>query len=83
MRVGGIPEVVRDGHTGFLAEVGDVDACSSFSVRMLADEELYRRMSNAAIADVNERFDQRRMVRDYLSRIENLVQKVAADVAVG
>jgi len=60
-----------------------VDACSSFSVRMLADEELYRRMSNAAIADVNERFDQRRMVRDYLSRIENLVQKVAADVAVG
>ena len=50
---------------------------------MLADEELYSRMSNAAIADVNERFDQRRMVRDYLSRIENLVQKVAADVAVG
>ena len=36
-RVGGIPEVVTDGETGFLSEVGDVDKMAVDAARLLGD----------------------------------------------
>jgi N-acetyl-alpha-D-glucosaminyl L-malate synthase BshA len=46
--VGGVPEVVADGETGFLAAVGDVAGMATHARRLLMDEELRRRMSLAA-----------------------------------
>ena len=39
-RVGGIPEVVTDGETGFLSEVGDVAKMADDAARLLSDEKL-------------------------------------------
>ncbi len=36
-RVGGIPEVVTDGETGFLSEVGDVEKMADDAARLLID----------------------------------------------
>jgi glycosyltransferase involved in cell wall biosynthesis len=45
--VGGIPELVRDGETGFLVEPGDVAGLRAAIQRLLADPELRRRLGRA------------------------------------
>lgn len=41
---GGIPEVVLDGKTGFLADVGNTEEMARKCVQLLTDEALYREM---------------------------------------
>ncbi len=48
--VGGLPEVVEHGVTGFLAPVGDVDAMAGYCLQLLADCASTRRYSAAARA---------------------------------
>lgn len=47
-RVGGVPELITHGVSGFLAEVGDVAAMAEYTVRLLTDEPLYRQVAAAA-----------------------------------
>jgi glycosyltransferase involved in cell wall biosynthesis len=63
-RVGGVPEIVRDGVTGVLFDAGDALALTN-ALRSLADEPATRSaMSRAAVAD-SKRFDVRAMARAY------------------
>jgi glycosyltransferase involved in cell wall biosynthesis len=39
---GGIPEVNIQGETGFLAEVGNVEAMASYAIKLLSDDKLSR-----------------------------------------
>jgi L-malate glycosyltransferase len=55
-RVGGLPEVVVDGETGFLCEVGDVDGMAEAGVSVLTDNARWARMSAAAARVAVERF---------------------------
>jgi N-acetyl-alpha-D-glucosaminyl L-malate synthase BshA len=55
-RAGGIPEVVRDGVTGALAEVGDVESMAAAALGILCDAERWDAMSRAAAADARARF---------------------------
>src|SRR5262249_62068991 len=48
-RVGGLPEVVLDGETGFLFPVGDLDRGVSLALRLLTDPDLYRHISVAGV----------------------------------
>lgn len=63
--VGGIPEVVDHGQTGYLAPVGDVEAMSSYAVEILRDAALHRRMRTAAQARARQLFDYRQIVPHY------------------
>jgi glycosyltransferase involved in cell wall biosynthesis len=47
-RVGGIPEVVTDGETGFLSEVGNVEKMAEDAARLLQDATLRREMGKRA-----------------------------------
>jgi N-acetyl-alpha-D-glucosaminyl L-malate synthase BshA len=53
-QVGGIPEVVDDGETGFLSEVGDLEKMAGDAARLLADAgfriEMGRRARESAIS---------------------------------
>jgi glycosyltransferase involved in cell wall biosynthesis len=49
-RVGGVPEMVRDGETGFLVNVGDVDGMAHVLLRLLQDAPLRARMGQAGHA---------------------------------
>jgi glycosyltransferase involved in cell wall biosynthesis len=53
--VGGIPELVEDGVTGFLVEPGDVTGLRAAIERLLADPVLRKRMGRAARTRVAER----------------------------
>jgi glycosyltransferase involved in cell wall biosynthesis len=73
-RVGGVPEVVTDGVTGFLVDPGDVDALHDRLATLLADRALAQRMGDAARAAVVERFTWRACARRCLSAYRELVR---------
>jgi glycosyltransferase involved in cell wall biosynthesis len=55
--VGGIPEVVRDGINGFVISPGDRKALSSSILKLLNNDSLRARMSEANISFVRSRHD--------------------------
>jgi glycosyltransferase involved in cell wall biosynthesis len=63
-RVGGVPDVVRDGIDGFLVEPGDVAAMAERLAALAADPPLRRRMGEAGRASVHERYSVERLLTD-------------------
>ena len=63
--VGGLPELVVDGETGFLCPVDDVDAFTDRTRALLSDEDLHERMASAARERAEESFDIERVVPLY------------------
>ena len=68
--VGGLPEVVRNGDTGILCGVGDVEGMASAAVELLRNEARWKAMSDAAAEDARQRFS----MDDVVARYEALYQ---------
>jgi L-malate glycosyltransferase len=64
-RVGGIPEVIEHGTSGFLAEVGDVETMASYAVDLLKDETALRKMGKASRAWAQARFCTSKIIPQY------------------
>lgn len=62
--VEGIPEVVRDGQTGYLVPPGDIDALAAALCRLLANRALARRLGAAGRASAEGSFSLARMAQD-------------------
>jgi len=71
--IGGIPEVVEDGVSGFLAPVGDVDRMAEHALRLLRDEELRCRIGVAAQERARTAFNYESIVPQYEQLYESLV----------
>jgi colanic acid/amylovoran biosynthesis glycosyltransferase len=56
-RIAGIPELVRDGHSGLLVAPGDVNEMANAVDRLLADPELRNRFAIAARRDIEREFN--------------------------
>lgn len=63
--VGGIPEVVDHGKTGFLAEVGDVDTMAGYAIDILGDESKLRELGKAARCAAQTRFCSSMIIPQY------------------
>ncbi|MEK6775501.1 MAG: glycosyltransferase family 4 protein [bacterium] len=63
-RVGGIPDVIVDGVTGFLVPSGDPAALSEAVLRLMRDPGSAVKMGEAARKRINEKYDVRTMVRE-------------------
>ena len=46
--VGGIPEVITDGQSGFLCELGDIDEMAAKSIYLLKEINLHKKFSDKA-----------------------------------
>src|SRR5690606_26999592 len=79
-RVGGIPEVVRDGVGGYLADVGDVETMSAASLDILSDDAEWKRMSRSAREAALE-FRVDRIVPLYERFYQEVLETAAADDA--
>ncbi|HMG74167.1 MAG TPA: N-acetyl-alpha-D-glucosaminyl L-malate synthase BshA [Pyrinomonadaceae bacterium] len=74
-RVGGVPEVVDDGETGFLSAVGDVDKMANDAVKLLTDNTLRREMGKRARASAISRYSTDLVIPQYINFYEQILAK--------
>ena len=75
---GGIPEVIKEGETGALRAVGDVDAMAAAAVGILGDDRRWATMSVAAAADARHRFSEDRVIGQYEATYEDALAVAAS-----
>jgi len=64
---GGIPEVINEGETGYICEIGDIEAIAFKAITLLENESLHKKMSNYAITIAHENFHSEKIVSQYES----------------
>jgi len=74
-RVGGVPDVVRDGEDGFLVEPGDVLALADRIVRLAADPSLRGRLGAAGRERVVPRYGVGRLIGDVDGLYRELLER--------
>jgi N-acetyl-alpha-D-glucosaminyl L-malate synthase BshA len=72
-QVGGLPEVVDDGETGFLSPVGDVDKMADDAVKLLTDPQFRRAMAKKARASAIDRYSTSKIIPQYIDFYEKIV----------
>jgi N-acetyl-alpha-D-glucosaminyl L-malate synthase BshA len=82
-RTGGLPEVVRDGRTGLLFEVGDVADAASRVLSLLANLDTRVQMGRAARDDAAGRFTSRQIVDQYVTIYEKAIVNRSSPSGVG
>lgn len=73
--VGGIPEVIKHGETGYIVELGDTKQAAAYSVQLLEDEEKLATFSREAKAHVEEKFSSGHIVQQYIALYEELLKR--------
>ncbi|HKY28729.1 MAG TPA: N-acetyl-alpha-D-glucosaminyl L-malate synthase BshA [Pyrinomonadaceae bacterium] len=74
-RVGGVPEVVSDGETGFLSEVGDVAKMAKDAAKLLSDKNLRQQMGQTARESALSRYRTEIVIPQYLQFYEKVLAK--------
>ena len=64
-RVGGLPEVVEHGVSGYLAEVGEVETMAGYAIDLLSDENRLNAMGAAARQVAQTRFCTTKIIPQY------------------
>ncbi|HVS18842.1 MAG TPA: glycosyltransferase [Planctomycetota bacterium] len=72
----GVPELVRDGVTGFRAPVHDLGAFADHLARLAGDRELLARMSAAAAEHAHAGYGDERMCDDYAAVLHEIWREV-------
>jgi N-acetyl-alpha-D-glucosaminyl L-malate synthase BshA len=73
-RVGGLPEVIEDGISGFLHAPEAVDEMAASAIALLTDADLHDRVSRAACRRVREQFCVERVVPMYEACYRSVVK---------
>jgi N-acetyl-alpha-D-glucosaminyl L-malate synthase BshA len=76
-QVGGVPEVIDHGKTGFLAKVGDVDTMARYAIEILSDEKRLRDMGKTARWEAQSRFCSSRIIPEYEMFYERVLERSA------
>lgn len=76
-RVGGVPEVIEHGKSGFLAEVGDVDTMARYAIDLLSDEPRLRELGKQARAAAQEKFCSTKVVAQYEDFYRRVLERSA------
>ncbi|WP_102345798.1 N-acetyl-alpha-D-glucosaminyl L-malate synthase BshA [Bacillus sp. Marseille-P3661] len=63
--VGGIPEVIEDGITGYICELGDIEDIANKSIKLLTDDKLHKQMSDMGIIRTESSFNSKEIVKQY------------------
>ena len=74
-RVGGLPEVIEDGVSGFLHDEQDLDAMADSGVQLLSEPQLHQRVAAAGLGRVHTRFCAEEVVPRYESLYKELCRE--------
>ena len=80
-RVGGIPEVINDGESGFLSEVGNVEKMSEDVIKLLENENLRREFGKRGRELAIARYSTSMIIPQYISFYEKTIEKSKAKIA--
>lgn len=80
-RIGGLPEVINDGETGFLSDVGDIDKMTSDTLRLLGDEKMRRSFGEKGRELAVQRYSTSKIIPQYIAYYEKIVQKASSAAA--
>jgi L-malate glycosyltransferase len=75
--VGGVPEVIEHGRTGFLASVGDVETMAKYAIDILSDEKRLREMGVMARWEAQSRFCASKIIPEYEKFYERVLERAA------
>ncbi len=73
--VGGIPEVVADGESGYLAEVGDIETMAKYASKILSSDNLQRKMGQFGRHLAVEKFSTEKIIPMYLEYYDQMIEK--------
>lgn len=68
----GLPELITDGKSGFLCQIGDTDCMAEKGVMLLSDDNMWKSFSAYARKSVSDKFHYAKIVGEY----ENLYRRV-------
>ncbi|WP_078391140.1 N-acetyl-alpha-D-glucosaminyl L-malate synthase BshA [Shouchella patagoniensis] len=72
--IGGIPEVIEDGVSGFLVELGHIEEVAEKAIQLLSDEQLHDSFKEAALTRVKKTFYSQYIVSQYERLYEKMLQ---------
>lgn len=73
--VGGIPEVISHGETGYVVELGDTKAAANYAIHLLKDEDLLKKFSKQGLNRVQSLFHSEEIVNQYIALYKKLLIK--------
>jgi N-acetyl-alpha-D-glucosaminyl L-malate synthase BshA len=73
--VGGLPEVIKDGETGYICELGDISSIADKAELILSDRKKFEEFANKSIKTVHERFRADLIMNEYENLYFDLLKK--------
>ena len=80
-RIGGIPEVVSEGETGFLSDVGDVVKMADDTIKLLRDADMRHAFGTRGRELAVERYSTEKIIPQYIAFYESVLNKSRAATA--
>jgi L-malate glycosyltransferase len=77
--VGGLPEVISDGKTGYICDLGDIDEIADKAITILMDKSLQKFLSEQALNMVRNKFHAKTIVEEYEKLYFNVLDKGETD----
>ncbi len=74
--IGGIPEVIQNGESGYICELGDIEDISTKSVELLTNIGKWKEFSRNGLLRVNQDFHSETVVKQYEEVYDELLQTV-------
>lgn len=72
--VGGIPEVIDHGQSGYICELGDIEDMSDKAINLLRNSAKHQQFSEASVKLVREKFQATTIVKQYEDLYKSLLQ---------
>ncbi|MEK6571871.1 MAG: N-acetyl-alpha-D-glucosaminyl L-malate synthase BshA [Bacteroidota bacterium] len=73
--VGGLPELVVHGETGFIAEIGDIQRMARYAIDLLTNEEKHGLFADASRRRAVELFDMEKVVDQYEQHYQKVLNE--------
>lgn len=80
-RIGGIPEVVNDGESGYLSDIGDIEKMTKDTLGLLRDDEKRRAFGLRGRELAIERYSTEKIIPQYIAFYERVVNRAESAAA--
>jgi N-acetyl-alpha-D-glucosaminyl L-malate synthase BshA len=81
-RVGGVPELIQDGHNGLLFDVGDIESMSTAAISLLSNPHRLEAMAKAGRKTAQDHFCSSRVIPLYEDYYDRVVTRTQPDAGL-